>query len=117
MELEYQLSNLERAFLAATFPTDGFKVIQKICEGECHKFITALLNTDAGKDAEVLAAHKMAKAAAQVYAGIASRIQHEVTVHNNTPREGDKPIDPTEGSLDLGEIMEDNPELNLGGYE
>jgi hypothetical protein len=114
---QMELESIERAHLAATVVQDGFKVIHKIMLAEVEKFRLKLLNSDPVKRDEVLAAHTMAKAAAQVVAGIVNRINEEVMQYTNTPRVNDPPQDSSEGlSLDdIAKQVQDLPNFLGGG--
>jgi hypothetical protein len=83
----------------------GFQIFQRICSAEVDKFFVRLVNADSSDQNEVIAAHNLAKAAAQFYAGLEKRINEEVTQFVGTPMNNDKPeADVTEGTLDLGEF-------------
>ena len=98
----------KRAQLSAMAATEGFKIfIEDIMEPEAKKFITALVNVPAGNDEAVLAAHKLAKAAAQYYQGCIDRLNAEVELYRQSPKATDKPQDVTDGNLDFGESITD----------
>lgn len=105
MNLDYFLTTKEQADLAAIISTPGFKVLKDIAESECKKFINVLVNTDASDDAKVLANHKKAQVAAQLFSGFIERINEEISQYTNAPRPSDKPVDITKGLLDIDDIM------------
>lgn len=103
---DFEITDIERAHLATLTTTDGFKVLQKILEAEVSRFNLALLNTRATNQAEVLSAHNLAQAAAQFYQGVVDRLNKEKLLYEHMPRKNDKPVDATEGLIDLGEVVE-----------
>lgn len=109
------LTDMERAHLYATYSSEGFKIFQQILESEVAKFRVALDNADPANERAVLAAHQMSKAAAQFYTGLVRRVNEEINLYTNS-RQGDKPVDVTEGVLDL---QNEAPELKdiFGGEE
>ena len=98
---EMKLDGRQQAQLAAMVGTEGFRILMDIMEAECEKFTVSLINADASKHDEVIARHYLAKSAAQFYAAVVSRINNEVEVYAHAPKIGDRPIDMTEGLLDM----------------
>jgi hypothetical protein len=107
-EPDLTLEPQERALLAQLTVNPGYKIFHRICRSEVDKFIVQLINSDAAKTDEVLATHTMAKAAAMFYQGVTARINEEVLLYTGAPRESDKPVDITEGLLDLDEMRRIN---------
>lgn len=81
------------------------------------KFAIAMINADPSKEREVVASHYLAKAAAQVYQMVTDRVNEEVLQYAHAPRPSDKPVDITEGLIDLGDIAAQLPNVDLGGEE
>lgn len=103
---EYQLDDQERAYVAMLkSDTPAFAALTKIFESEIAKFHVSLINSKT--DEEVLTNHKLEKAASQFYVQVLNRINSEIEQHYNTPRVTDKPVDATEGLIDLGESVEE----------
>lgn len=98
----------EQAQLLQCVATPGYKILNRIMRAEVDKFFLALLNTRAGLETDVLAAHKLAKAAAQFYEGVTERINEELIQFQNAPMSTDRPIDPTAAILDLGEYSRED---------
>lgn len=101
---ETELSHLQRAHLSALVSTDGFKVLKDIMELECEKFKVCLINADPSNASAVLAAHNLAKSAAQFYVAVMNRINAEVEAYRLAPRASDAPEDITDGRIDFGEV-------------
>lgn len=104
---ERRLSDIERARLAALVPTDGFQTLKLLMEIICEKYKVLLINASPSKAEDVLAAHHMAKASAQFYATLISRIREEVD-HYKNESDDSSPVDATEGLLDLGEYIRED---------
>lgn len=102
MTPDYETNHGERASLFATTVTPGFDVLQHIMGSVCLKFQEKHMLTNPGT-AEATQAHYMAKAAAQFYETVISRVNHELLLYTNAPKAGDAPEDPTD-VLDMGEI-------------
>lgn len=71
---------------------------------EVDKFVVQLINADPSNQQEVISSHLLAKAAAQFYQAVTDRVNEEITQYMAAPRKTDKPIDVTDGLLDLGDI-------------
>ena len=104
IEADIELTGIERAHLAVWLTDPSFKIVQKLLEDEVKKFNISLIN--AVDPEQVVIRHSYAKVAAQIYLGLINRIQTEVELYTKAPKPSDKPIDPTEESLDLGDIAE-----------
>lgn len=98
--MEEQITNGDRTSLLAMLRSDGFRVLQKIMKAKCDAYITILLNSNPADAEEVLAAHRMAKAAAQFYESVTSEINQEILMFN-ADNMYQKPQDVTEGMLDI----------------
>lgn len=105
MELELMLDSKDRAELASTVATPGYQVHNKILKHVCDSFITQLLNTQATEPESVLINHQLAKVSAQIFTMIVNRVEEEMLIFRNYPKASDKPIDATEGVLDIGEYV------------
>lgn len=114
---DLELNGIDRAHLNVLVTMEGFKVLQNIMESEVEKFKVALLNANPSKHDEVIAAHQLAKAAAMFYAGVVKRLNSELELYRNSPKASDKPIDATEGLIDLGEVTKEFPNFFDGGEE
>lgn len=100
---ELSLDRVDRAHLVQIATTEGFRVLQRIMRTEVDRFILAGINADPADEAEVLSAHRMAKAAAQFFQGVTDRINEEILQFNSAAMANDAPIDVT-AALDLGDI-------------
>ena len=100
-EPEIALDERDRSNLASVVVMPGYRVLHRLLRAEVDRFILALINTDAKDDAGVIAAHRLAKAAAQFYEGVTSRVNEIVRNHLESSRQDEKPIDITENLLDL----------------
>jgi hypothetical protein len=100
---ELELAHHQRAELADTCNTPGFKTVQKIFDAEINKFFMALMNLPTGSPA-VAEGHRVAKTAAQLWEGAAQRINQEIKQYGVELRaeKPEAPVDPIEGSIDLG---------------
>lgn len=112
---DLQLDTTDRANLAGLSSNEGFKVLQRIMRSEVDKFVVKLINTDPAKPKEIIAAHRLAKAAAQFYTAISNRVNEEIQTYIATPREGDRPVDVTSGVLDFGQIAAELSDTDFGG--
>jgi hypothetical protein len=99
-----ELTGIERAHLSVWLSDPSFKIVQKLLEDEVKKFNISLINATTPE--EVVVRHSYAKVAAQIYLGLINRIQTEVEFYTKSPKPSDKPVDPTEESLDLGDLAE-----------
>ena len=100
-EPEIELSPSEQGALVVMAASEGFKVQHRIIRSVVDGFIINLINQDTADDAAVLAAHKLAKAAAVVYDSVTSRINSEISLYNAANID-DLPIDDTAKNLDIG---------------
>jgi hypothetical protein len=112
-----ELNEVDIADLATVVAMNGMKVLQKIMRHECDVFIVDIIN--ATNDVDVLAKHKLAKAAAQYYTQVVNRINEAMILYRHAPKDTDKPLDSTEGIFDIGEVAssEDEDEENFLGGE
>jgi hypothetical protein len=118
IEPQLQLGHTDRAHLVAIYAMEGYKVLNRIMRSEVDKFVVDVINADPAEPKKVLSKQLVMKAAAQFYAGITDRVNEEVTLYTSQPRPGDKPVDMTEGLLDLGALTEQLEEVpNLLGGE
>lgn len=104
-EPELYLDRTEQAQLSQLIYLPGYKVLHRLMRSEVDKFFVVLLNTDAADADGIVAAHKMAKAAAMFYEGVTNRVNEEVIQFTAAPRASDVPIDITEAVLDIGELV------------
>lgn len=100
-EPQIALEHDERASLAQMAAMPGYKILHRLLRSQVDMFVISLVNVSAADPDDVLAAHQMAKAAAQFYDGITNVVNEEILAYTGAPRPGDKPIDSTEGILDL----------------
>lgn len=100
---ELDFEQHQRAELADTCNTPGFRWIQKIFEAEIQKFFIALVNLPSGGP-DVIEGQRVAKTAAQIWEGAAARINFEISQHKEVLRSSkpQQPIDPTEDMIDFG---------------
>lgn len=118
MNPDLELGRAEQAHLVQTYHSEGYRIMHRIMRAEVDKFIVAMVNANPADREEVCARHVTAKAAAQFFEGVTRRINEEVTQYTAAPTPDDKPIDVTEGILDLGylaEQLEELPHNILGG--
>lgn len=100
---ELMLNRHQQAALAQTCSTEGYKIIHMIVRSEVDKFVLDLLNAPSGAtDDEKLEKLRVTKTAAMLYEGVTNRINHEVGQYALSTPVDTKPIDITEGLLDLG---------------
>jgi hypothetical protein len=113
-----ELTDFERGELAQTCATPGFKIIHKILRSEVDKFVVAHMNTPVEDEKLAYARFVQSKTAAQIYQGMADRINLELTVAVARSKEGQIETvgDSTEGLLDLGEIASSDVPNLLGEY-
>ena len=81
LDIEINLTEEERAVLAASVKQRGFEIMQRIMEDQVRKFNFNLLNTDPSKQDAVIAAHSLAKAVAQFYTSLMEKIESECQIH------------------------------------
>lgn len=101
-EPEITLAHSDRAMVAQTVGTHGWKVIERIMRSVVDKYLVALINVDESDDKAIVAAHKLSKAAAQVYTDSMSRVHQEVQQYYAVAGVPTVPVDVTEGLIDLG---------------
>lgn len=101
-EPEFSLEHSDRAMVAQTVASPGWKVINRILRSEVDKYLIALININESDDKAIVAAHKLSKAAAQVYTAAMARINHEVNQFIAVSGPPTEPVDMTEGLIDLG---------------
>jgi hypothetical protein len=70
----------QRIVVAGYIHTEGFVIVQRLCEDELRLLNQKLINTDASNPQEVLSNHSLAKAAGMFYAGLLQRIKEEITL-------------------------------------
>jgi hypothetical protein len=102
-EPELRLTDTERVELAQAVNMAGFRAIQKIMRSAVDKFILATMNADIANPREIIAKHRLAKAAIQFYAQVVKDVNSELSLALSLPHPSDKPVDVTEGILDVGE--------------
>lgn len=107
---DLRLDYLEKAHLHQVYAMPGYHVMHRLFRSEVDKFIVALINTDPSEPEKVITAQLLAKAAAQFYTGITNRINEEIVQYTAAPRAGDKPVDLTEGMLDMETLAEEEYE-------
>lgn len=114
---ELLLERHQQAALAQTCAEEGYKVIHLIARAEVDKFVLDLINSDSDDKDKIIEKHRISKTAAMLYQGITNRINHEVSKYINASQVQGQPVDPTEGSLDLGAYSDANSPLEEGDYE
>jgi len=103
---ELSLDAVERGELANLVSSQGFKVLLKLALSVVEEFRTDLDNADPAKPQEVMAKHALSKAASVFHTRLINRINNEVSQFMDAPKKSDRPVDLTEGMLDMGEISE-----------
>ena len=111
--MELQLERDQQAHLAAIKATPGFQVILDIMKDICDKFTLNLINTPHDDTAAIVANHGLSKASAQFFTMVVDRINEELMQYSKGTTDT-KPVDVTEGLLDLGESVELANVINLG---
>lgn len=113
-EPELEIDEGEAGTLVSFMGHPGFLVWQKVRKAEFQKFFTKLMNTDTEDKEAVLERHRIAKLAAQLYQGETNTLNEIRLQYTSAPRDRDRPVDETEGVLDIGDLasqLEDVPNL------
>lgn len=92
------LTTEEKVNLSIVAVQPGYGVIHKILRSCVDALAVDLLNTDAAEADKVLARHRSAQVAAQLFEMLTNRINNEVYLA------GAPKADPVEDPLDLGEV-------------
>jgi len=98
--VEDKITNSDISNLVLMLRSEGFSVMQKIMRQKCEDYKTVLMNSDPADHAAVLAAHVMAKSAAQFYESVAQDINEMVAMYQVAHTQ-QAPQDMTEGALDI----------------
>lgn len=101
LEFELELDDHEIASLALLTGQPGWAVFHKIKRYVANKYITAMINVPSGSEA-VLEAQRVTKVAAQTYDDEINIINKIVQGYTQSRKPEGKPIDITEGLIDLG---------------
>lgn len=115
-EPEIELEHDERGQLAQTTATPGWKQVHRVMRSAVDRFLVDLINAEPENEAEVLANHKVSKAAAMFYQLVTNTINHEVQLYISAAGASTKTVDPTEHLLDLGELREQFAGLDHASY-
>lgn len=107
MTADLILNDSDRAQLMNTISSQGWKIIHQIMELEAEKFQVALLNVKPGNKEEREDKWFLAKAAAQVVAGILQRLQVEMELYRADISNNIVIPDITEEVLDYGDTSEE----------
>jgi hypothetical protein len=86
LDIELELTEDERAILAASVKQRGFEILQRVMEDQVRKFNFKLLDTNPAKQEDVLAAHFIAKGVAQFYTQLMEKIENECQIIAYTNR-------------------------------
>ena len=97
----YKLNDQERAHLLGFYNLPGFQILQRMCEAEISQMQLDLVNIKASDTKEVLAAHKLAKAAAMFYQRLIDRINSEIVAFQTQKEQESKPVLPDETEKNL----------------
>lgn len=86
LEVNFQLTDRERAILSSAVKQEWFDIIQKLMEEEIRILNVHLINTPASDDAAIIANHRIAKAAGMFYSGFFQRLKDELQLeaYNNS---------------------------------
>ncbi len=99
---EVTLEREEVAQLASLVAQPGFKSLQKIMRSGVDQFTVRMLN--AGNEEEVIAGHKLAKAAAMYYTWVTNTLTNSIAEYvYSVPN--DNPVESAE-NLDIGDSSE-----------
>lgn len=113
-----ELSRQEQAAIVATYATPGFAlIINKIFRPEVDSFILDLINAPSGNDAVIIAKHNLAKAAAQFLTRGTERVNECVLQYSSGLTGNEKPVDITEGKLDIGELASTFDDVQHEAFE
>lgn len=112
-----ELHQHQKASLAATCATDGYKVIHLILRSLVDKYMIDLQNVPVEEKEEILAKHTVSKTAIQLYAAMTDRINEEIENYKASMPTNDRPIDPTEALLDIGPLASTYRDLEVEGFE
>lgn len=99
---ELEIDNHEQSELVSLMSHPGFRVWIKLKRYEVNKYITVLLNTDATEESKVIERFRQAKLAAQLFEGEVKDLNGIRTQYIGENAVQGRPIDLTEGMLDLG---------------
>jgi len=80
LRINFRLEDRERLLLAAHIHTEGFAVLRKVMENEIRLLNLKLMNTDASDETQVLANHRLAKAAGMFYSGVMQCLEEQVQI-------------------------------------
>ncbi len=105
---EYRPTRVQQSQLINTMNSAGWQVALDVMASVVDKYFIAWLNKDAASDAEVLAAHKMNKAAAQLFTEFVERFNFERGDFVSGQTEEGVAPDVTE-TLDVGDVSEETP--------
>jgi hypothetical protein len=78
--LHFEMSETERAIVAAYVVQDGWKLIKKLIEQEIRLLTVHLMNTPDDQTETVISRFKLAKSAAMVYKGLCARLEENSSV-------------------------------------
>lgn len=101
-EPELELDDLEVASLALMTSQQGYRVFHKIIQHQFSEFVSAHINTATGNDHQIVEGHRVIKTAAQFYDGITNKVNRIVESYTADRKVEPKPVDITEGIVDLG---------------
>lgn len=102
---EYRPDIGEQASLVNTMSTPGWAVVNKLIASEVDKYFLPFINKEPEDEAGVLAAHKMIKAAAQIYDALLQRFATERAYYLSAREDTEVAPDVTE-NLDIGEYTD-----------
>jgi hypothetical protein len=102
LNIDFQLSDKERAVLASAIKQEWFDIIQKLMEEEIRLLNVAHINVPADDVEKIVATFRVAKGAAMFYTGFIQRLNEELAIAVGTLKKVGTLENPEEGpSLEL----------------
>lgn len=83
IDIDFELTHVERALLVSYLNSDAFNVFQKLLEDQVKKFNVHLINTDPKDQKAVLVNHSLAHMVGSFYVGFMARLNQELENERN----------------------------------
>lgn len=110
-----QLTPLQRRNIMAVRNSPEWQDVLDVMEMCCIEIETDLINTDAEQELEVLANHKMAKAAWKVFTHLQQKLDSEISLYLNSITKEPLVPEPTADELERENIL--NPTRGVAALE
>jgi len=78
LNIDFKLSDRERAIMVSAVHQEWFNILQRLMEEEIRKLNVHHMNTPEDNERAILASFRLAKGAAMFYSGFISRLNEEV---------------------------------------